>query len=169
MDFARLRRDPLGRPQLRVLWHNSHAGTSPVLAGGLLYVYDLSAGVLRVYEPAGAYYAMTDIRGLSDEDDVAFARRLIADPGVATVPGSSFYSRPELGRTKVRFAFPKKLETLRDEVGEQMRKMREEFQNGGGNFDWTKMQEGVQKVRDRLGSLSSGTTKCAPQVGWSTR
>ena len=27
-------------------------------------------------------------------------------------PGSSFYSRPELGRTKIRFAFPKKLETL---------------------------------------------------------
>jgi aminotransferase len=67
----------------------------------------------RVHRPAGAYYAMTDIRHLTDENDVAFARRLIADPGVATVPGSSFYSRPELGRTKVRFAFPKKLETLR--------------------------------------------------------
>ncbi|HEX3427722.1 MAG TPA: aminotransferase class I/II-fold pyridoxal phosphate-dependent enzyme [Candidatus Limnocylindrales bacterium] len=67
----------------------------------------------RVHRPAGAYYARTDIRDLTDENDVAFARRLIADPGVATVPGSSFYSRPELGRTKVRFAFPKKLETLR--------------------------------------------------------
>jgi aspartate/methionine/tyrosine aminotransferase len=67
----------------------------------------------RVYHPDGAYYAMTDISGLTDDDDVSFARRLIADPGVATVPGSSFYSRPELGRTKVRFAFPKKLETLR--------------------------------------------------------
>jgi hypothetical protein len=29
------------------------------------------------------------------------------------VPGSSFLSRPELGRTKLRFAFPKRLETLR--------------------------------------------------------
>jgi aspartate/methionine/tyrosine aminotransferase len=67
----------------------------------------------RVYHPDGAYYAMTDISGLTDEDDVSFAGRLIADPGVATVPGSSFYSRPELGRTKLRFAFPKKLETLR--------------------------------------------------------
>ena len=46
------------------------------------------------------------------EDDVAFALRLIADPGVAAVPGSSFFSRPELGRTKLRFAFPKRLETL---------------------------------------------------------
>ncbi len=55
---------------------------------------------------------MTDIRDLTTEDDVTFARRLIRDPGVATVPGSSFYSRPELGRTKVRFAFPKRLETL---------------------------------------------------------
>ena len=73
----------------------------------------LEAAGFRVHRPAGAYYAMTDIRDLSDEDDVTFARRLIADPGVATVPGSSFFSRPELGRTKVRFAFPKRLETLR--------------------------------------------------------
>ncbi len=65
-----------------------------------------------VHEPAGAYYVMTDIAALTDEDDVAFALRLIREPGVATVPGSSFFSRPELGRTKVRFAFPKRLETL---------------------------------------------------------
>jgi aminotransferase len=56
---------------------------------------------------------MTDIRDLTDEDDVTFARRLILDPGVAGVPGSSFFSHPALGRTKVRFAFPKRLETLR--------------------------------------------------------
>ncbi|HUQ79315.1 MAG TPA: aminotransferase class I/II-fold pyridoxal phosphate-dependent enzyme [Patescibacteria group bacterium] len=73
----------------------------------------LVAAGFRASPPAGAYYVMTDIRDLTDEDDVSFARRLIADPGVASVPGSSFFSRPELGRTKVRFAFPKKLETLR--------------------------------------------------------
>ena len=66
----------------------------------------------RLDQPAGAYYVMTDIRDLTDEDDVAFAMRLIRDPGVAAVPGSSFFSRPELGRTKLRFAFPKRLETL---------------------------------------------------------
>jgi aspartate/methionine/tyrosine aminotransferase len=65
------------------------------------------------FRPDGAYYVMTDISQLTDDDDVTFARRLTADRGVASVPGSSFYSRPELGRTKVRFAFPKKLETLR--------------------------------------------------------
>jgi aminotransferase len=73
-----------------------------------------SAG-FRVHEPRGAYYVMTDIRDLAEpgEDDVQFAHRLIRDPGVAAVPGSSFFSRPELGRTKLRFAFPKRLETLR--------------------------------------------------------
>lgn len=72
-----------------------------------------SAG-FRVHEPAGAYYVMTDIRDLAGpgEDDVAFAHRLIADPGVAAVPGSSFFSRPELGRSKLRFAFPKRRDTL---------------------------------------------------------
>jgi aminotransferase len=72
----------------------------------------LRAAGFRVHEPAGAYYVMTDIRDLTDEDDVAFALRLIREPGVAAVPGSSFFSRPELGRTKLRFAFPKRLETL---------------------------------------------------------
>ena len=74
----------------------------------------LRAAGFRVHEPAGAYYVMTDIRDLArdGEDDVAFAMRLIADPGVAAVPGSSFFSHPELGRSKLRFAFPKRLETL---------------------------------------------------------
>ena len=73
----------------------------------------LAAAGFRLHEPDGAYYVMTDIAGLTSDDDVAFARRLIREPGVAAVPGSSFFSRPELGRTKLRFAFPKRLETLR--------------------------------------------------------
>jgi aminotransferase len=83
-----------------------------------LLVPALREAGFRVHEPQGAYYVMTDIRDLSgpDEDDVAFAHRLIRDPGVAAVPGSSFFSRPELGRTKVRFAFPKRLDTLRAAV-----------------------------------------------------
>lgn len=72
----------------------------------------LEAAGFRIHRPAGAYYVMTDIRDLTDEDDVTFARRLIADPGIAAVPGSSFFSHPELGRHKLRFAFPKRHETL---------------------------------------------------------
>jgi aminotransferase len=67
---------------------------------------------LAPFVPDGAYYVMADIGAVTEEDDVTFARRLTVDPGVATVPGSSFYSRPELGRTKIRFAFPKRPETL---------------------------------------------------------
>jgi aspartate/methionine/tyrosine aminotransferase len=73
----------------------------------------LDGAGFRTFAPDGAYYVMTDIGALTDADDVTFARSLTAEPGVATVPGSSFYSRPELGRTKIRFAFPKRLETLR--------------------------------------------------------
>ena len=72
----------------------------------------LEATSLRPFAPDGAYYVMAEIGALTDEDDVTFARRLVADPGVAVVPGSSFYSRPELGRTKIRFAFPKRPQTL---------------------------------------------------------
>ena len=32
-------------------WSNSNAGTSPVVAGGLLYVYDENRGTLNVYNP----------------------------------------------------------------------------------------------------------------------
>jgi aminotransferase len=72
----------------------------------------LEVAGLRPFVPDGAYYVMADITGVTDEDDVTFARRLTVSPGVASVPGSSFYSRPELGRTKVRFAFPKREATL---------------------------------------------------------
>ena len=73
----------------------------------------LEAAGFRVFVPDGAYYVMTDISGIAGgQDDVTFAKRLVVDPGVATVPGSSFYSRPELGRSKIRFAFPKRPETL---------------------------------------------------------
>jgi hypothetical protein len=38
--------------RLHVAWRDSMAGTSPVLAGGLLYVYDPNAGQLNVLAPA---------------------------------------------------------------------------------------------------------------------
>ncbi|MBI2939824.1 MAG: aminotransferase class I/II-fold pyridoxal phosphate-dependent enzyme [Chloroflexi bacterium] len=66
----------------------------------------------RCYPPDGAYYIMTEIEQFGRGDDVAFARYLVKDLGVAVVPGSSFYPDPALGRTKVRFAYPKRLETL---------------------------------------------------------
>jgi aspartate/methionine/tyrosine aminotransferase len=62
--------------------------------------------------PAGAYYVMAGIEGLTGLDDVAFADQLVRTTGVATVPGSSFYAHRELGRRHVRFSFPKRIETI---------------------------------------------------------
>jgi len=72
----------------------------------------LSAAGFRCTPPAGAYYVMADFSALSPLPDDQFAAWLTAEHGVAPVPGSSFYSRPELGRTIVRFAFCKTMEML---------------------------------------------------------
>ncbi len=64
------------------------------------------------YKPLGAYYIMTDISGFGFDDDMEFARDLVKEIGVAAVPGSSFYKTPGAGRTKLRFCFCKKDETL---------------------------------------------------------
>ena len=65
------------------------------------------------YKPNGAYYVMTDISRFGFRDDVSFSRHLVEKIGVAAVPGSSFYHRPEDGAQKVRFTFCKREETLR--------------------------------------------------------
>ncbi len=70
--------------------------------------------------PRGAYYIMTDISSFGRGDDVTFTRYLVEHCGVGTVPGSSFYHDPALGRTYIRFAFPKKPETL-EEVRRRLR------------------------------------------------
>jgi len=78
----------------------------------------------RIYRPHGAYYIMTDVGHFGFPDDVAFAFYLVEKFGVATVPGSSFYSHPSLGSTKVRFCFPKKKKTL-EQAAEKLRKLKE--------------------------------------------
>jgi aminotransferase len=62
--------------------------------------------------PDGAYYVMAGIGSFGADDDVAFARRLIEEVAVATVPASSFYHDPSLGRGHIRFSFPKRIETI---------------------------------------------------------
>jgi len=84
----------------------------------LLHGALLAAG-FRCEAPEGAYYILADFSALSDLPDDAFARWLTCEAGVAPVPGSSFFSRPELGRQLVRFAFCKTEEQLR-EAGERL-------------------------------------------------
>jgi aspartate/methionine/tyrosine aminotransferase len=81
---------------------------------------------LRPIVPDGAYYAMADCSPYA-EDDVAFAKRLITDVGVAVVPGSSFFREPEgggpsAGARWVRFAFCKELATL-DAAAERLKEV----------------------------------------------
>jgi aspartate/methionine/tyrosine aminotransferase len=75
----------------------------------------------RCVPPQGAYYVLADFSDLSRADDQQFARLLAREAGVASVPGSSFYSEPTGGSTQVRFAFCKRLETLH-EAGERLRR-----------------------------------------------
>ena len=70
----------------------------------------------RPFVPKGAYYVLTDFTAISDVDDTQFAIDLVEKIGVAAVPGSSFYSSEALGRSKVRFAFCKTEETLREAI-----------------------------------------------------
>ena len=77
----------------------------------------------RTHLPRGAYYVMTEIDALGWDDDVAFARHLVEDVGVAVVPGSSFYNDAADGRGQVRFAFCKKDATL-DEAERRLAKLK---------------------------------------------
>jgi aminotransferase len=89
---------------------------------------DFLLGVLeeagfRCFKPDGAYYIMTDISGFGFKDDLQFSQHLVRDIGVAVVPGSSFYSRPELGAQQVRFCFCKRDETLQA-AAEKLQKLK---------------------------------------------
>ena len=80
----------------------------------------------KAFKPQGAYYILTDVAHWLPEykcaDDHEFAMFLVKDIGVATVPGSSFYSTKELGRTKIRFCFPKTDDML-IEAGRRLQKL----------------------------------------------
>jgi aminotransferase len=73
--------------------------------------------------PEGAYYAMARIGDLRERigapDDTTFCHDLILRAGVAAVPGSSFFVDGRRGNDLIRFAFPKRLETLR-QAGERL-------------------------------------------------
>ncbi len=80
---------------------------------------DLLCGALadagfRLQAPEGAYYVLTDFSALDDRPDTEFAVWLTREVGVAPVPGSSFFSRPDLGQSLIRFAFCKTTDMLEE-------------------------------------------------------
>ncbi len=54
-DFEGTEAFALRHGRLVRLWENGSAGTSPVLAGGLLYVYEPNEGGIEVYRPLSAH------------------------------------------------------------------------------------------------------------------
>lgn len=92
---------------------------------------DVMMGVLEeagfiATPPEGAYYVLADYTQIDAPqaawDCERFARWLTTDVGVAAVGGTNFYSVPGYGAGIVRFAFPKKLDTLRA-AGERLRRI----------------------------------------------
>jgi aspartate/methionine/tyrosine aminotransferase len=57
------------------------------------------------------YFLNIDIAPLGETDDVAFAKRLVLDHGVATIPVSAFYAEAAV-KNVVRFCFAKRDATL---------------------------------------------------------
>lgn len=70
----------------------------------------------RCFRPDSAYYILADFSPISSLDDHAFARWLSRQGQVTPVPGSSFFHDRSGGQNLVRFAFPKKLATLKEAV-----------------------------------------------------
>ena len=71
---------------------------------------------LHPYKPAGAYYIMCECTDFMQRhqlpNSLELSYFLLKNIGVATVPGSSFYSDPGYGQFQIRFCFCKNPETL---------------------------------------------------------
>ncbi|MEM1022670.1 MAG: aminotransferase class I/II-fold pyridoxal phosphate-dependent enzyme [Myxococcota bacterium] len=73
----------------------------------------LRAVGLKAPDPQGAYFALADIRAVTEKDDVEFCAELTERVGVAAIPPSAFYSLDKKeGAHLCRFAFCKTMDTL---------------------------------------------------------
>jgi hypothetical protein len=69
---------------LTLLWRNSNVGTSPVVAGGLLFIYDQGGNGLRVYDPASGTQITALAAGVGHWNSP-----IVADGRIAVPEGSS--------------------------------------------------------------------------------
>lgn len=88
----------------------SYRAKRDLLAGGL------GALGFNVSMPQGTYFMLAGHKRFGFDDDISFVRHLIEKTGVAAIPPSAFYHRPEDGASLVRFAFCKDEETLRTAI-----------------------------------------------------
>ncbi len=76
-----------------------------------LFLSYLQKTGLPFTDPQGAYYVLLDISSLGYRNDTEAAEALVRDPGVASVPGSSFFREKE--HRYIRFHFAKSEAVLR--------------------------------------------------------
>ncbi|MDX2059325.1 MAG: aminotransferase class I/II-fold pyridoxal phosphate-dependent enzyme, partial [Gemmatimonadales bacterium] len=81
-----------------------------------LLVAALRQAGFRCEPPEGAYYILADFTAIRKMPADEFARWLTIEGGVATVPGTSFFADPAMGRDYTRFAFCKTEEFLQQAV-----------------------------------------------------
>ncbi len=72
-----------------------------------LLVGALNEAGFKCEAPQGAYYILADFTAIKKLRSDEFAKWLTIEGGVATVPGTSFFSNPDTGRDYTRFAFCK--------------------------------------------------------------
>lgn len=107
---APLQRAGIAAMKLPQSYYDELAASYAEKRNAMLTILD-EAGI-KYFRPQGAYYVFSDISSFGYRTDVEFTHYLVKDIGVAVVPGSSFFSRPELGHKFIRFCFSKKAETL---------------------------------------------------------
>ena len=75
--------------------------------------------------PQGAFYIMADFSDLFSGNDMEFAKFLIEEIGVATIPPSSFFSKTHrhIGSKHVRFSFCKNADVI-EAAGERLVKLK---------------------------------------------
>jgi outer membrane protein assembly factor BamB len=78
------------RPHLVTAWQNGTSGTSPIIAGGLLYIFDQNGGALNVYQPAsGRKVASLGASGGHWNSPIAVGGRVILPTGDANQHSTS--------------------------------------------------------------------------------
>jgi len=88
-----------------------------------LLIDGLRAVGFDVYTPEGTYFVLADHTRFGFSNDVAFARHMVTEIGVAVIPPSAFYHRRADGQSLIRFAFCKDEETI-EQALEKMSKLR---------------------------------------------
>jgi methionine aminotransferase len=78
-----------------------------------LFLKGLEASKFTFKPSAGTYFQLLDYSTITDEHDEDFAKRLITDYKLASIPISSFNTKKE-NNMMLRFCFAKKRETLEE-------------------------------------------------------